>query len=218
MSSFPGSPRLLQAALVGVDPANPVASVIAFQYNPDSVSRRLEARATGGGDGAARSEAFRLAGPPRETLSITAEIDATDLLERGDPLAAELGIYPTLSALELLLYPKTRTVLQNLALSQTGVIEVIPPEAPLTLFVWGPKRVVPVRLTGFAITEEAFDTQLNPIRARVELSLLVLSYADLDPDHPGHGLFIAHQVIKEGMGVLNLAASAQNLGVSLKVP
>lgn len=219
MSSFPGSPRLLKAALVGIDQGNPLASIIAFQYNPDSLTRRLEARATGGGEGVARSEAFRLSGPPRETLSLSAEVDATDLLERGDPLAARLGIYPTLSALEMLLYPKSRTVIANLGLARNaGTLEILPPEAPMTVFVWGPKRALPVRLTGFSITEEAFDTGLNPIRAKVDLSLLVLSYADLDPDSPGHALFLAHQVAKELMATANVMAAVESLGASLGVP
>lgn len=220
MSSFPGSPRLLKAALVGVDPDNPLASVIAFQYNPDTLTRRLEARAAGGGGegGGARSEAFRLAGPPRETISFTAVIDAADLLERGDRLAGQLGVHPTLAALEMLLYPKSLRVLKNLALAEAGTIEIIPPEAPLTLFVWGVKRVLPVRLSGLTITEEAFDPQLNPILARAELSLLVLSYADLDPGHTGHAMFLAHQVIKETMATLNVVTSAQNVGIALKVP
>ncbi|MFF4346173.1 hypothetical protein [Streptomyces sp. NPDC001530] len=218
MSGFPGSPRLLKAALVGMDRNNPLASVIAFQYNPDSLTRRLEARATGGGEGTARSEAFRLNGPARETFSLSAEIDATDLLERGDPRAARLGIYPALSALEMLLYPKSRTVLKNLALAEAGTLEILPPEAPMTLFVWGPKRILPVRLTGLSITEESFDTRLNPIRAKVDLSLLVLSYADLDPDHPGHSLFLAHQVVKELMATAHAATAVESLGTSLGVP
>ena len=219
MSSFPGAPRLLKAALVGLDPDNPLASVIAFQYNPDTLIRRLEARAAGGGEGGgARSEAFRLVGPPSETISFTAVIDAADLLERGDRLAGQLGVHPTLAALEMLLYPKSERVLENLALAEAGTIEIIPPEAPLTLFVWGAKRVLPVRLTGLTITEEAFDPQLNPILARAELSLQVLSYADLDPDHTGHAMFLAHQVIKEAMATLNVVTSAQNVGIPLKVP
>jgi len=218
MSGFPGSPLLLKAALVGLDPDNPLASVILFQYNPDTLTRRLEARAAGGGEGGrARSEAFRLAGPPRETISFTAVIDAADLLERGDRLAGELGVHPTLAALEMLLYPKMTRVLENLALAEAGTLEIIPPEAPLTVFVWGAKRVLPVRLSGLSITEEAFDPQLNPILARAELSLQVLSYADLDPDHPGHGMFLAHQVIKESMATLNVVTSAQNAGIPLKV-
>ena len=64
MTTFPGSPRLIKGALVGLDPANPLASVIVFQYNPDAITRRLEARAMGG-EGGDKSEVFRMTDPPR---------------------------------------------------------------------------------------------------------------------------------------------------------
>ena len=47
MSSFPGSPRLIKGAIVGIDPFNPVASVVAFQFNPDTVTRTVTAQASG---------------------------------------------------------------------------------------------------------------------------------------------------------------------------
>ena len=81
----------------------------------------------------------------------------------------------------------------------SGTIELIPPEAPLTLFIWGPKRVLPVRLSTFSIVEEAYDVDLNPIRASVNLGLRVLSYNDLSLTNPGYYLFLAHQVTKEVM-------------------
>ncbi len=217
MSTFPGSPRLLKGAIIGLDPANPLASVIVFQYNPDSLTRRLDARSTGGGDNADRSEAFRLTGPPKETITLAVEIDAADQLEQANPIAITTGIYPTLSALEMLLYPKSALVIANTALAQVGNIEIIPPEAPLTLFVWGPQRVLPVRLTSFSITEEAHDTQLNPIRAKVDLSLYVLSYIDLKLTNPGYMLFLAHQIAKEIMATSNVFNSVQNIGASLKL-
>jgi hypothetical protein len=87
-------------------------------------------------------------------------------------------------------------------LMNIGVIEVIPPEAPLTLFIWGIKRVVPVRLTQLSITEEAFDTSLNPIRARARIELRVLNYHDLGLLSVGGALFMAHQIIKEVMATI----------------
>lgn len=216
MTTFPGSPRVRKGWLVGFDPVNPLASVIAFQYNPDTMTRRLEARAMGG-EGGDKSEVFRLTGPPKETITLTVEVDAADQLERADPQAVTLGVYPALSALEMLLYPKSATVIANAALAQAGNIEIIPPEAPMTLFVWGAQRVLPVRLTSFSITEEAYDPELNPIRAKVELSLLVLSYDDLKLTHPGYGLFLAHQIAKEVMATTHMATSAQNLGTALKI-
>lgn len=217
MTTFPGSPRLIKGALVGMDPMNPLASVVVFQYNPDTMTRRLEARSTGGGDTSDRSEAFRLTGPPKETITLNIEVDATDQLEQANPLALIAGISPTLSALEMLLYPKSVTVIANSTLAQAGNIEIIPPEAPLTLFVWGATRVLPVRVTGFSITEEAYDPMLNPIRAKVDLTLTVLSYADLKLTNPGHSLFMVHQIAKEVMATSNVAVSTQNLTTSIKL-
>ncbi len=113
MTSFPGSPRLLKGALIGLDPLNPLASIVVFQYNPDSMTRKLDIRSSGGGDGADKSEAFRLTGPPKETITVSIEVDATDGLDENNPLATKLGIYPTLSALEMLLYPKSALVIAN---------------------------------------------------------------------------------------------------------
>lgn len=215
MSAFPGSPRILKGALIGIDIFNPLASVVVFQYNPDTMTRRLEARAVSAeGD---RGEAFRLTGPPKETITLTIEIDATDQLEQANPLATTMGIYPTLSALEMMLYPKSLAVIANNILSIIGTIEVMPVEGPMVLFVWGAQRVLPVRVTGFSITEEAYDTLLNPIRAKVELSLTVLSYHDMSLISPGHALFLAHHIIKEVMATTNVLNSIENVGTGLKL-
>jgi hypothetical protein len=215
MTTFPQSPRLIKGALVGVDIANPLASVVVFQYNPASMTRRLEARAAGAD--ADPGETTRLSGPPKETISLTVEIDAADQLETADPLAVSMGLYPTLSALELMLYPKTAMVVANTVLAALGSIEILPIEGPLVLFTWGVNRVLPVRLTNFSITEEAYDPMLNPILAKVELSLQVLSYQDFSVLHPGFSLFMAHQVMKEVMGTLNVANSVQNIALGLKL-
>jgi hypothetical protein len=215
MSSFPGSPRLLKGAIVGIDPFNPLASVVVFQYNPDTMTRKLEPRAVSAeGD---RGEAFRLTGAPKETISVSLEIDATDQLEQANPLATTMGIYPTLAALEMILYPKSAVVIANTIASFVGTIEVIPVEAPMTLFVWGPMRVLPVRLTSLSITEEAHDQLLNPIRAKVELSLNVLSYQDLSVTSPGEALFLVHHIAKEIMATTNVFNSVQNIGAGLNL-
>ena len=141
-------------------------------------------------------------GAPVETIKLDVEIDATDQLEKAEGNATSMGIYPQLSALEMLIYPKSALVIANTALMAVGTIEVIPPMAPFTLFIWGPKRILPVRLADFSIVEEAHDVKLNPIRAKVSLGLRVLSYNDLPLTHPGYGLFIAHQVVKETMATI----------------
>ena len=215
MTTFPGSPRLIKGALVGMDIFNPLASVVVFQYNPETMTRRLEARSAGGGGD--QGETMRLSGPPKETITLSIEIDAADQLEEGDPIATKVGIYPSLSALEMMLYPKSALVIANTVLSLIGTIEILPMEAPFVLFAWGAQRVLPVRLTSFSITEEAYDTLLNPIRAKVELSLSVLSYQDFGVLHPGHNLFLVHQMAKEVMATLNVVNSAQNIVTGLQL-
>ena len=207
MSSFPRSPRVLKGALVGIDIFNPLASVIVFQYNPDTMTRTLQAQAAA--EGGARSEITRLKGAPVETIKLDVEIDATDQLEEADTLATRTGIYPQLSALEMLLYPKSARVIANTALLAVGTLEIIPPTGPLTLLIWGLKRVLPVRLTDFSITEEAHDITLNPIRARVSLGLRVLSYNDLSITNPAYYVFLTHQIVKETMATIG---SVSNIG------
>jgi hypothetical protein len=218
MTTFPGSPRFVKGAIVGLDKTNPLASVIVFQYNPEGLTRRLEARTKPKSKRATdKSEALVLTGPPQETITLSVEIDATDQLEQVDPLAVGFGIYPTLSALEMLLYPKSDTVIKDATQQGTGILKIIAPQAPLALFIWGPQRVLPVRLTDFTITEEAHDTLLNPIRAKVDLSLEVLSYADFKIGSPGYNLFLVHQIAKEVMATTNVFNSIQNTGTSLKL-
>lgn len=216
MTGLTSSPRILKGALVGIDILNPVPKVIAFQYNPDSLTRTLKARASGG-DGA-RAEAMRLSGAPEEDITLEVEIDATDSLENGDATTVDMGIYPQLSALEMLLYPASSAVIANTVLMATGTIEIVPPAAPFTLFVWGPKRVLPVRITSFSITEEAYDVNLNPVRAKVSLGLRVLSYNDLSLTSPGYYMFLAHQVVKETManiGSINDISAVMGSNVNL---
>ncbi len=216
MTTSPIAPRLIKGALIGIDIFNPLASVIVFQYNPDTMTRRLDARSTGSTDGGDRSEAFRLSGPPRETITMNVEFDAADQVDQTGAQTT-FGVYPSLSALEMLLYPKSSVVIANAAAAQGGILEIVPVEAPPTFLIWGPQRVLPVRLTGFSITEEAYDGLLNPIRAKVDLSLLVLSYHDLKISSPSYFIFLAQQIAKEVLATSNVVNSAVNFGVSLKL-
>jgi hypothetical protein len=183
MTTFPGSPKLERGYLCTVDQTTMERTgEILFQYNPDTLTRRLTAQTASGTGSTDRSEVLRLKGPPEETISLEIEIDATDQLEAvksGSDEVVQFGIAPALAALEVLLYPRYEQVSKNEENAAKGVIEIIPLEAPLTLFVWGKNRSVPVRLTSFNITEEAFDPQLNPIRAKVSLEMQVLTYYDL---------------------------------------
>lgn len=213
MTAFPGSPRLVKGGIVLVDPASGrVLRVISLQYNPDTLTRSLQVKGVAP-DAGDRSEALRLKGPPVETYKLEAELDATDALAAGDPGALARGLHAELSTLELLVYPSTAQLRQLDAKAGAGVLEVAPMEAPLTLFVWSERRIVPVRITDLSVTEEAFDPQLNPIRAKVSLGLRVLSVDDLGFRHKGGSLFMVYQQQKERLAALGQPASLAALGI-----
>ena len=197
MISLRDFPRLVKGALVTLDSSlNTVTSTILFQYNPDTLTRTLQVQSIGREQGT-RSEALRLQGPPVETIQLDAEFETTGPLPDSQSQAApSLGIYPQLSALETLIYPTTAWAKENITNAERGIVEIIPAEAPMTLLIWGRRRVLPVRLTNFKIAEEAYDANLNPVRAKVSLSLRVLSYNDLPWDQ-GKKLFLPHHLEKE---------------------
>lgn len=199
MTTFPNSPKLPKGAIVAVDPTtNQLISTIAFQYNPETLSRTLQPQVAEGED-TTQAEALRLEGAPIETIKVDAEFDATDQLETAESTAIAFGIYPQLAALETLIYPKSSQVIANMERANMGMLEVVPMEAPMTLFVWGKNRVLPIRLTDFSITEEAYDVNLNPIRAKVSLGMRVLNYDDLPWGQRGARLFLSHHQMKERM-------------------
>jgi hypothetical protein len=213
MSGFPNSPRLVKGGIVTMDPdTSAVRSVIALQYNPDSLSRTLQIQAMPGGQDGVRVDVLRLRGPAVETIKLEAELDATDQLEfpRQFPNATQYGLLPQLSQLEMLINPTVETLQADDARANAGTLEIIPLEQPLTLFVWSKNRVVPVRLTDFSITEEAFDPALNPIRAKVSLGLRVLNVDDLGFSHPGGRMFMTYLGNKQ-----QLASKAASVAISV---
>jgi len=213
MSAFPNSPRLVRGGIVTMDPnTSAVQSVIALQYNPESLTRTLQIQAVPGGQDGVRVDALRLRGPAIETIKVEAELDATDQLEfpNQNPLAVQFGLHPQLAQLEMLVNPTVETLLADDNMANNGTLEIIPLEQPLTLFVWSKSRVVPVRLTEFSITEEAFDPNLNPIRAKISLGLRVLNVDDLGFQHPGGRIFISYLTNKE-----QLASRAATVAISV---
>lgn len=216
MTAFPNSPRLVRGGIVLIDvDSGAVKRVIALQYNPDTLTRTLQVQAFSG-DSSDRSEAMRIKGPPVETVKLDAEIDATDQLEFPDknPEATKTGILPQLAALETIVYPTSVQLLSNNALAKSGTLEIVPMQAPLSLFVWSSNRILPVRLTDFSVTEEAFDPNLNPIRAKVSLGMRVLSVNDLGFDHKGGNLFMTYLQKKEQLAARSASAAISTLGIT----
>lgn len=215
MSSFPNSPHLLKGGIVLIDPnTSAVLRTITLQYNPDTLTRSLQIKALAeGGD---RSDAMRLTGPPVESIKLEVEIDATDQLEFPDQNSntMEFGIQPQLAVLETIVYPSSAQIQSNNSLASSGTLEIIPMETPLTLFIWSKSRVIPVRLTEFSITEEAFDPSLNPIRAKVSLGMRVLSVNDLPFSHKGSSLFLAYQQQKESLAKKSAGGNLSATGIT----
>jgi hypothetical protein len=215
MSGFPGSPKLLKGGIVLVDPeSGAVRSAIALQYNPETLTRSFQIQATGP-DGGDRSQALRIKGPAVESYKLDVVVSAVDHLEFPDQHkdAVEFGIQPQLARLEALVHPTSQQLLSNDALAGSGVLEILPMETPLVLFVWSRSRIAPVRVTELSITEEAFDPALNPIQAKVSLGLRVLSVDDLGFSHKGGRLFMAYLQQKERLAQKAGAAVLSAFGI-----
>lgn len=213
MSGFTGSPKLLKGGIVLIDPSSgQVRRIISLQYNPDSLTRSFQIQA---GEGGERSQPMRLKGPAVESYKLDAELDATDQLEFPDKNrpAVEHGVQPQLAALELMIHPTSAQLTSNDNLQSSGTLEIIPMETPLVLFVWSKTRVVPVRITELSISEESFDPELNPIRAKVSLGLRVLSVDDLGFSHKGGSLFMTYLQTKERLASKAPAGVFSVLGI-----
>jgi hypothetical protein len=213
MSSFPGSPRLLKGGIALLDPdTGAVQQILPLQYNPDTLTRSFKIKGVGAESGD-HIEALRLIGPPTETIKVEAEIDATDQLEVADAQAIQSGLHATLAALEMMVCPSSAHLLANNSQAAAGVLEIVPAETSLTVFIFGPRRIVPVRITDFSITEEAFDPALNPIRAKVSLGMAVLTVDDVGFDGKGGGLFLAYLQAKEQFAAQNKPGTLGTLGI-----
>lgn len=214
MSSFPGAPRLVRGGLVLIDPSTGVVlRIIALQYNPDTLTRSLQVKGVGQ-DSGDHLEALRLRGPPVETIKVEAEIDATDAMEANDGQTNEVGLHPQLAALETIVHPTAAHLDAANGEAASGSLEIAPNLAPLPLFVFGAQRIVPVRITELSITEEAFDAALNPMRAKLSLSLRVLSVDDLGFDAKGGNLFLTYLRGKEQLAARAAGAGFATLGIN----
>lgn len=223
VSEFPGRPRLLKGALVVFGAPVPVpTNIIIFQYNPESMTRRLTQP---GVDQSGESllnagDTRNVMQSPVESYSLAVELDAADQLEESDSVTMALGLHPALAALELLLYPGSTAAIINETLSRFGSVRVVPPQMPLVLFVWGAARIVPVQVTSLSIAETEFDQLLNPIQAKVDLEMRALTDTELiHANQPFRTLGLVNQIAKEVMsrfqigGIVTKSAIAQVRGL-----
>ena len=209
---------LLKAGIVLVDyNTGAVQRLIALQYNPETLTRTLQAQGVGP-DSGLHVDQMRLKGPAIETFKLEANLDAADQLDAGDPLATASGIQPQLAALETVIYPTSAQLQQANAMARAGTLEIVPMDAPLALFVWSKERVVPVKITEFSITEEMFDSSLNPIRAKVSLGLRVLTIDDVDFSSVAGSIYLTYQHRKEQLAASAPAGSLAAFGISGVLP
>jgi hypothetical protein len=205
---------LLKGGLVLVDyDTGAVQRVIPLQYNPETLTRTLQVQGVGPESGP-HVDQMRLKGPPIETYKFEASIDAADQLDAGDPLTTASGIQPQLAALETVIYPTSAQLQQAYAMAQQGTLEIVPMDAPLTLFVWSKERIVPVKITEFSITEEMFDSNLNPIRAKVSIGLRVLTIDDIDFSSVAGSIYLTYQQRKEQLAASAPAGSLSAFGIN----
>jgi len=221
LSPLTSSPRLLRGFLEIYNDDSPGTQTVKinFQYNPGDLRRTLASRRPrdAAQPNAAPQDARLVAGPPVETITLAIELDATDQLADPDnnQNIVDHGLQMPLAALEMLMYPPSAQFEHNQQLADSGEIQVSPSTLALVLFHWGEARVVPVMVTSFTITEQEFDSKLNPIRAKVDLGLQVLTYLDLRNSSTGVDAFVSYQKEKErlarGYYTGNTPARTQNL-------
>jgi hypothetical protein len=180
--------KYLRGAFIGYEPGgypDGPKRVIPFRFNPETLSRSLQVQqgrsgsgtegASRGGGGRSDQGADASSGTLKQTLSVQVRFDFHDRHDTAQDLPAELGIAPEIAALESLLYPAESPSEHTGDGSEPVRARS---QRPTVLFVWGRKRVLPVRITGMKVNETLFNTELNPLRAEVEVSLEVLGETD----------------------------------------
>lgn len=224
----------LRGALVSFMPTFlvPLPNVIVFQYNPETIEHAwIPAAPASSPSDATQKESNPLAvkGLPGETFSFTLALDVTDMIADGSVVAqgiAEVsGVYTRIAALEMLMYPSgsfsdglTGTVSAALSSGTSSGVSTSVPQltVPATLFVWGPGRIVPVKVTSLSFTEKLYDGLLNPTHADAKITLQVMTKDELNHlDGPLKDLCtIAYdysQGLRQVLAVANLANSVESI-------
>ncbi|MFI9561185.1 hypothetical protein [Nonomuraea endophytica] len=175
-------PRLLKGALVDTESFASPPLIVPFQFNPESLTRRKSVSIPAPPSRRGREEStpedqsleVQNTVTVPETILMQIRLDATDALERGDSVAAQFGVLPALSSLELMITPRSETPLGGLAelVSDFGFGDRR--ATPVLIFVWGRQRLFPVRLTQMDIEEVEYNANLSPSRVIVGVALQVL--------------------------------------------
>ena len=204
----------------------PIPNVVIFQYNPETMTHGWTPATTNPGTPGQSSNPLAITGQPTETFSFTLAMDSNDTIADGNAVVAGLaevsGLYTRLAALEMLLFPTAPpgggligSVTAALGIggssSPSPTQQVPAAQLPTVLFVWGPGRIVPVRVTALSITEKLYDaTLLNPIHVEAQMTLKVLTQDELKyVDGPlgtlANMAYSYSQGLREALAIANLA-------------
>lgn len=222
--------KFIKGALVEFMPtfSIPIPNVIIFQYNPEEMTHSwTQAESVAAENSKHESNPLAVKGVPGESFSFTIKMDAKDMIADGSPVAEGIatvsGIYSRLAAIEMLQFPTQADTGSKLvgAVSAAGAKAAPAREVPVTqvptvLFVWGPGRIVPVRVTNLSITEKFHDAFLNPTHAEATLGLRVLTPEELKfVNGPlkelAKGAYKYSQTLREGLAVANLANAVESV-------
>ena len=172
-------------------PLIPIPNIIVFQFNPETMSHAwTQPEPPKAGPNQTTTNPLAVDGNPGESFSFTLSMDAADSIADGGAsgaLASVTGIASRLAALEMLLFPSSDTeggLLGTVTAALGGGGGAPKRKVPSStintcLFVWGPGRIVPVRLTALTVTERIYDTLLNPVKAEAQVTLRVLTDEEL---------------------------------------
>ncbi len=228
---------VLKGALVSFSPSLlpiPLPNVIIFQYNPETMTHTWSQPTPAAGASSAGTETsnpLAVQGMPGEQFSFTLAMDSNEEIADStltSGLAKLSGLYSRLAAIEMLLYPTgtsnalvgavTAAISSALGGGSSGPIRKVPQSVmPVTLFIWGPGRIVPVRVTALTITERLYDKVLNPTHAEAQISLRVLTPAELGKtgnDVLGSLATVAYTytlTLRQALALANLANAAESI-------
>lgn len=216
----------------------PIPNIIIFQFNPETMTHNWTPAHTGGGAGAAPpatgtapTNPLAVTGAPGESFSFSLAMDAGDMIADGGvggALAEVSGVYTRLAALEMLLYPtappgggligSVSAALSIGGSAGTDPTRSVPAsQLPTVLFIWGPGRILPVKVTSLAITEKLYSsTLLNPTHADAQVGLTVLTPEELAfVDGPLGSLaktaYDFSHGLRQALAIANLANSVESV-------
>jgi hypothetical protein len=211
----------------------PLPNIIIFQFNPETITHTWTPAQAQGGTGP-DANPLAVKGNPGESFSFSLAMDAKDMIADGSPVAEGIatvsGIYTRIAALEMLLYPTGGAgggLLGSVSIgaggisfgggASAGVKRAVPPSVlPTVLFVWGPGRILPVKVTSLTITEKLYDqVLLNPIHADATVGLQVLTPEELNYvtgplAEVAKGAYVYSQGLRQALALANLANSVES--------